>query len=276
MKIAVKLNNIKELQLLGHYNGPIRTFELPARLIKEKSIIGKHLKRGFNFNIHGIALYTREMAQLLIKESCNYLGLISELGCTNLILHGLVSKGAVHSSDNDPLIEVILDTLSKINEYAQVLGVNCFLENGCYSKSFFGAIYEIPSDSQCHLELARTLAMGTVLDLGHAALSSRWYGQSLSDFLKPYTQASEPPGIIHFSDNLLENDDHLAVGAGKADLTCFKQAISACPDSLLTVENFPSGIQQSLNWLIQNSDDGYKESDADELCKIMEWSLQKQ
>ncbi|HHT9125283.1 MAG TPA: TIM barrel protein [Candidatus Brocadiia bacterium] len=273
MNIAVKLGSIKELELLLHYHGHIKIFELPAKLIKEKSLIGKLMSYGYIFNVHGITMYSADMANLLIDKTQHYLQLCNELGCYNFILHGLVIKDSIYSSNNSALIDMTLRTLDTIKDYAVKFGISCFLENGCYSKSLSAQVYEIPSDPYCHLKLAQTLQMGIVLDLGHAALSARWYGQKLDDFLLPYIQASHLPDIIHLSDNFLENDEHLAIGEGRADLESFRQAIALWPESLLTVENFPDEIHKSLSWLVECLNNGYTKSDIDELCRCTGWKF---
>lgn len=273
MQIAVKLGSTKELEFLLHYNGPIKIFELPAKLIREKTLIDRLRSRGYIFNVHGIAMYSSDIAERLIKETCQYLQICSELGCFNFIFHGLVKRGLVDPSDNDALFDATLKTLNSINDYATKLGINCFLENGCYTKSSFSPFCEAPSEPLFHLKLACTFRMGIVLDLGHAALSARWYGQRLDDFLSPYAQASQSPEIIHLSDNFLENDEHLAIGEGRADLESISRAITLWPDSLLTVENYPNEIHKSLSWLIKYSNDGCIKSDIDELCRSMGWKF---
>lgn len=274
MQIAVKLGTIRELELLLYYSGPIKVFELPVKLIKEKSLIGKLISRGYIFNIHGVSMYSADMAEPLIEETSQYLQTCSELGCYNFILHGLVKTDSMYPlSNNDPLIDVTLRTLDAINEYAIKLDINCLLENGCYTKSLPSQFCEVPSEPFLHLKLAQSLSMGIVLDLGHAALSARWYGQKLDDFLSPYAQASQSPDIIHLSDNLLEDDEHLAIGEGRADLEIFRRAIALWPDSLMTIENFPNKIYKSLSWLIGHSNDGFEKLDIVELCNAMGWSL---
>lgn len=273
MKIAVKLGDIKELEFLLHYNGPVKCFELPAKLIKEESLIGKLISRGYVFNVHGITMYSSDMAELLIDNTCQYLQICSGLGCNNFIFHGLVKRGMVDPSENDALFDATLKMLDSINDYATKLGVNCFLENGCFTKSFSIPFCEAPSEPFLHLKLAQTFAMGLVLDLGHAALSARWYGKKLDDFLLPYIQAPHAPGIIHLSDNLLENDDHLAIGEGAADLRTVRSAIEFWPDSLMTIENHPDRIHKSLDWLVGYSNDRYIKSDIDELCRSMGWKF---
>lgn len=273
MNIAVKLGSVKELELLLHYHGSIKIFELPAKLIREKALIDKLIRHGYIFNVHGIAMYSSDMAERLIKETCQYLQICSELGCFNFILHGLVKRDSMYPSNNDPLIDVTLRTLDAINEYAIKLDINCFLENGCFTKSPSSSFCEAPSEPFLHLNLARTLPMGIVLDLGHAALSARWYGQSLNDFLLPYIQASHSPDIIHLSDNFLENDEHIAIGEGRADMKSFRRAIECWPNSLMTVENFPDEIHKSLSWLVGCSNNEYTKSDIDELCRCMGWKF---
>lgn len=95
----------------------------------------------------------------------------------------------------------------------------------------------------------------------------------IDDFLLPYMQASHSLDIIHLSDNFLKNDDHLAIGEGRADLKRFRRAIEFWPDSLMTIENSPDSIHKSLDWLIRYSNDSYIKLDIDELCNSMGWKF---
>jgi len=274
VRIAIKLGNVKELiSLLKFYNGPFKTFELPVKLLSEKYLISTLIKQGFSFNIHGFALCNADDADLLIDRSCYYLKLCSELCCSIFILHGLVGSDILNPSDNAQLIEATYKTLNKINKCAVKLQIKCLLENGCYSKYPSCQISEIPSDSFCHLKLAQNLGIGILLDMGHAALSAYWYKQTLDDFLLPYENASFSPDIIHFSDNFLNQDEHLAVGDGLANLYNYRRALTIWPDALMTVENFPNAIYKTLQWLINHSQNSYEKTDVDNLCRTMGWSF---
>jgi hypothetical protein len=273
VRIAIKLGNVKELISLYYYNGPFKTFELPVKLLSEKILISTLIEQGFSFNIHGFSMYKADAADLLIERSCYYLKLCSELGCSIFILHGLVDSVILNPPDNAQLIEATYKTLNEINKCAIKLQIKCLLENGCYSRYPSCQISEIPSDSFCHIKLAQSLGTGILLDMGHAALSAHWYKQTLNDFLLPYENASFSTDIIHFSDNFLIQDEHLAVGDGLANLFNYRRILTIWPDALMTVENFPNAIYKTLQWLIDHSQNSYEKTDVDNLCRTMGWSF---
>jgi|GEM_PF-2189129 sugar phosphate isomerase/epimerase len=275
MQLAVKLGNSKELELLKNYRGGIRFFELPAELLTEKHLVRELLDRGFSFNVHGAAMYHENNADKFIKQSFYSLDLCKELGCNNFILHGLVGKSGIISSKNGNLHDKTFRALQRISEYAVDLEISCFLENGCYVNSALKKFYEYPSDSLSHLYLAESLNMRIVLDIGHAALSARWFGKDLEEFLSPYLESLKIISIIHISDNSLLDDDHTAVGEGQSDIHMIRKVIEFWPDAIMTVENYPQDIYKSLVWLVARSKNEYKKTDIEDLCRAMKWDFNK-
>jgi len=274
MNIAIKLGSLEELELLSYYKGPFKYYELPAKMLTEQSLIKELLSNGFKFNIHGITMHTDKTTVLAVEGSCHYLRLCKETGCLNFILHGLVIEDFTQAN-NAELLSLVTKTLNTINKYALKLGIECFLENGCYIRSDSKQFLEIPSRPSSHLKIARELGTCVVLDLGHAAVSAKWYGETLNDFLLPYAQNTKPPDIIHFSDNFQESDEHLAIGDGAADTRDFYRAIELWPNALMTVENYPDRIHKTLNWLIEHERSAYRKSDVEDLCTVMGWAFEK-
>ena len=275
MNIAIKLGSLEELELLSYYKGPFKYYELPAKMLTEEALIRELVEKGFKFNIHSITMHTEKSLMLAIESSCHYLELCRQNNCLNYILHGLVVK-EIGQLDNTKIISDITKTLDEINRYALKLGIRCFLENGCFINSDMAQFAEIPSRSATHIRMADELNIGMVLDLGHASLSSKWYGQTLEEFLSEYIKTSKTPDIIHFSDNFKESDSHLAVGEGSADLRSYCRAIEMWPDAIMTVENFPENIYKTLNWLIERGDSVYRKSDVEDFCSVMGWDFEKE
>ncbi len=271
MNIAIKLGRPEELVSLLTYGGDIKNFELPAALLNEKKLINELVGKGFNFYIHGLVMYTPKMREMLVSETNHYLDVCRERGCTNFVLHGLAVRGNELAVDKDRYVDMTLRTLISIKEHAKEQGINCFLENGCFFGERNKQFSEIPSDPEYHIELARKLDMGIVLDLGHAALSAHWQKKLLYEFISVYVKSRIVPRVIHLSDNDLERDGHFALGAGKGDMGSYKKAINSWPGSLLTVENFPDSINKSLMWLNFNFPDKTDASDFEDLCSVMRW-----
>ena len=100
-----------------------------------------------------------------------------------------------------------------------VLGI-AFAEAG---KVKLGKITSVPF---YHIKLSKELGLGLVVDLGHAALSARWFNKTLNELLISYFESSITPIVVHLSDNFLENDDHVAIGEGKADVGVFSRVLT--------------------------------------------------
>ncbi|MBU1853974.1 MAG: sugar phosphate isomerase/epimerase [Candidatus Omnitrophica bacterium] len=269
MRIAMKLGNSKELESLRDYDGPFRYYELPARFLKkEKELVIELARRGLHFNIHGPSMYSWEMSDQLIEDSRSYLDMCEEVGCKNFILHGLTFQ-----DDRQKINEIMMETLCVIKDHAEIRGIKCLLENGCFFGKTSRKSFEVPSDPEDHANIARTIGLGIVLDLGHAALSARWYGRKMSEFFSSYNMKQCTPEIIHLSDNFLESDDHMAIGEGGSDIDDFQRAMDFWPDSLMTVENFPGEIHKSLKWLAKRAQKDYEMSDIVDLCRLMSWDF---
>jgi endonuclease IV len=184
----------------------------------------------------------------------------------------LVVKGNELSSDSAECLKQTLQALSCIKEHADKLDINLFLENGAFLGRENERLSEVVAFPECHIEFAKKLNMGIVLDLGHAALSSNWDERTLNDFISAYSAERAEPQIMHFSDNCLEYDDHSGLEEGMINMEDCKKAINNWPYSLMTVETFPGGIGRSLDWLIKHSDNSLTKSDAENLCNTMGWN----
>ncbi|MBU0768210.1 MAG: sugar phosphate isomerase/epimerase, partial [Proteobacteria bacterium] len=218
MCIAVKLGKKEEIESLGGYRGIFKHFEIPCSLltghVRLKDLIGK----GFVFNAHGLVLPAEDEVGNFKRKTESHIDSCAQLGIQNLILHGAVKEDAKDNRYDEELLNATFKSLVGICEYAADRKVNCLLENGGYYSRDGVKYREITSLPGHHIALAERLGVGIVLDMGHLALSSSQNGYGLKEFISPYFEGDRSPEIIHFSDNFLEEDDHVAIGYGKADI----------------------------------------------------------
>ncbi|OHB34098.1 MAG: hypothetical protein A2Y09_05350 [Planctomycetes bacterium GWA2_39_15] len=171
-------------------------------------------------------MFTRNRNYEFTEKTCSFIQQSKDLGCKNFVLHGSVRMGCLGDSEFKDFYEEDLKFLTPVVEYAKKLGVVCLLENGSYSLSSNLSFCEITSVPFYHIKLSKELGLGLVVDLGHAALSARWFNKTLNELLISYFESSITPIVVHLSDNFLENDDHVAIGEGKADVGVFSRVLT--------------------------------------------------
>lgn len=215
--------------------------ELTEKRVAKLKEIAK--SKGIHYTVHApfadinIASPSKPLLNASINRLAQSMAYASDLNAKLWVLHPGAKTGISGFYPGEDWNQNV-QTLGQLHETAEKQGLNIAIEN---LPEKYGFIMKNPEDFQRFYKETNLNDIGLVLDVGHANLENQ-----VIRFLK-----SLPDKIVlmHLSDNMGENDQHLGIGNGKIDWQQFAGTLEEIAyDKKIIIEAIEN-IQESLKKL---------------------------
>jgi len=187
---------------------------------------------GLEYSVHApytdvnIASDDPSVREAILKRLEASIKYASDLGSETLVFHPGNSTALEWSLPQETAWRINLESVRRLVEYAEDLGVRAMIEN--VPEPFPFVMKSLEDFSRFYDEIGLEASM--VLDVAHAHIR----GEEL-EFIKRF---GDRIGHIHVSDNMGDSDTHLRIGGGSVEWGKVMNALRESPfDGWVTIES---------------------------------------